>query len=276
LHAFLASIAVAWLAPVLYAAYASFRAPSDTFYHGYFSLPHGLSLANYRAIWSYADVPLHFRNTMLVTLPATALILVLASGVAFAVARFSFRLNGPLLAFFTAASLLPPQAIVTPLYRLMVEIPLPSWLSGSGYLYDSYVGLILVHVAFQTGFCTFVLANYMRTIPQSLTDAARIDGAGALRQLFGVILPLCRPALAALATLEFTWIYNDFFWGLILIQTTDRRPLTTMLGGVFSNYYQVDGTVAAGAFILAAPMLVVYLLFQRQLIAGLTLGATRG
>ena len=120
---------------------------------------------------------------------------------AFVVARFSFWFNLPMLVVFTAANLLPQQALLVPLYRLFRSIQVPFWFSDSGTLYDSYWAVIIIHIAFQTGFCTFVLSNYMKTLPAELTEAALVDGAGVVRQFFQITLPLCRPALAALATL---------------------------------------------------------------------------
>ena len=123
---------------------------------------------------------------------------------------------------FTAGNLLPPQIIIVPLYRLYLLLPVPRPLSDNGLLYDQYFGIILIHVVFQTGFCTFVLSNYMKTISKELTEAALVDGASVWMIYRKVILPLCRPALAALATLEFTFIYNDFFWALFLMKDGDR------------------------------------------------------
>ena len=114
---------------------------------------------------------------MIVVLPAIILILLFASSVAFVISRFSFWFNVPLLIFFMAANLLPQQVIITPLFELYLRIPLPGWLSDTGLMYDSFLGLIAINVAFQTGFCTFVLSNYMKTIPPSLSEAARVDGA---------------------------------------------------------------------------------------------------
>ena len=90
--------------------------------------------------------------------------------------------------------------------------------------YNSYSGLILVNVAFQTGFCAFVLSNYMKALPREIYEAAVVDGAGVTRQFFQITLPLCRPALAALATLQVTWIYNEFFWATVLLQTRRQVP----------------------------------------------------
>src|SRR4029450_8675200 len=182
----------------------------------------------------------------------------------------------PLWIFFMAANLLPQQVILTPLYRMYLRIGLPTWLSGSGLFYDSFIGLIAINVAFQTGFCTFVLSNYMKTIPDSLNEAARVDGAGVLRQFFGIVMPLCRPALAALATLEFTFIYNDFFWGLMLLKDGDRRPITAALNTLQGQFFTNTNLLAAGALLAVIPTILVFLALQRHFISGLSLGATKG
>jgi multiple sugar transport system permease protein len=240
------------------------------------SFPHTLSLANYRNAWSQGQIPLHFWNSLIITIPAIAIILLFASSVAFVVSRFSFWFNVPLLIFFMAANLLPQQVIITPLYELYLRIHLPTWISSSGLMYDSFLGLIIVNVAFQTGFCTFVLSNYMKTIPSSLGEAARVDGAGVLRQYLGIILPLCKPALAALATLEFTWIYNDFLWAVVLMSSGDKRPITSSLTNLQGVYFTDNNLIAAASVLVALPTILVYALLQRQFISGLTLGANKG
>jgi multiple sugar transport system permease protein len=277
LHVFLAGTAALWLAPFAWALFTSFRPYADTAKHGYVSIPHTLSLANYRNAWSQGQIPLHFWNTMLVTLPAILLILLFAACVAFVVSRFSFWFNVPLLIFFMAANLLPQQVIITPLYELYLRIPLPGWLSsGSGLMYDSFLGLIAINVAFQTGFCTFVLSNYMKTIPSSLSEAARVDGAGVARQFLGIILPLCKPALAALATLEFTWIYNDFFWAVVLMSSGDKRPITSSLLNLQGSFFTDTNLISAASVLVAMPTILVFLALQRHFISGLTLGANKG
>jgi multiple sugar transport system permease protein len=276
LHAFLIATAIVWLAPVAWALFTSFRPYSDTQKNGYVSIPHSLSLVNYRTAWTQGQIPLHFWDSMIVTIPAIALILLLASSVAFVVARFSFWFNVPLLVFFMAANLLPQQVIITPLYELYLRIPLPTWLSSSGLVYDSFLGLIAVNVAFQVGFCTFVLSNYMKTIPHSLGEAARVDGASVFRQYWGIILPLTRPALAALATLEFTWIYNDFLWAIVLMSSGDKRPITSSLQNLTGTYFTDNNLIAAASMLVVLPTLVVFAALQRQFISGLTLGSQKG
>lgn len=277
LHAFLLVAALLWFGPIAYAIYTSFRPYEDTggSPKGYWSLPDRLTLENYAAAWNDADLPHYFVNTMLVTLPAVALTLFLASLAAYGLSRRSGKLNLALLMLFTAGNLLPPQVIITPLYRMFLLIPLPDQLSPSGTLYDSYWGLLAIHVAFQMGFCVFVLSNFLRRLPEELFEAARVDGASPWRQYWQIVLPLSRPALGALATLEFAWIYNDFFWALILIQTGQNRPITSALSGLQGQYFTNNNLVAAAAILTAVPTLVVFFVLKRQFVAGLTLGAIR-
>lgn len=276
LHVFLAVTALVWLVPLLWAVYTSLRSYADTSAHGYLSLAHGLTFANFATAWSQSGLPLYFWNSILITVPAVLLTLIFSSFVAFYVARFDFRLSLGLLMLFTAGNLLPPQVIITPLYRIYLLIPLPGWMSQSDLLYNSYWGLIAIHVAFQTGFCTFVFSNYMRTIPREIGEAALVDGASVWRQFWQIILPLCRPAFAALATLESIWIYNDFFWAIVLLETGSKRPITSALANLQGEFFTNQNLIAAGALITAVPTLLVYLLLQRQFVSGLTLGANKG
>ena len=276
LNVFLIVTALCWLAPLLWAVYTSLRPYADTAARGYFSLPGRLNFDNFVNAWNQADLPRYYLNTLIVVLPALILTLLFAAFVAFAVARFDVKINLALLMVFTAGNLLPPQVIITPLYRMYLKIPLPYWMNDLGTLYDSYWGIIAIHVAFQLGFCIFVLSNYMKTIPYELTEAALVDGASVWRQFWRIILPLCRPALAALATLEFTWIYNDFFWALVLIRTGEKRPIVSALANLEGVFFKDNNLIAAGALLAALPTLIVYFVLQRQFVRGLTLGATKG
>jgi multiple sugar transport system permease protein len=276
LHAFLVVAMLGWLAPLALAVYASLRPYAETSEYGYFSLPHKLTFDYYLKVWQDGDLPKYFMNSVYVAVPAVILVLFLASFVAFVIARVRVRGGLFLLVVFTAGNLLPPQVLVTPLYEMYKAIPLPESLSDSLTLYDSYLGLIAIHVAFQLGFCVFVLTNYMRTIPEEITEAAVVDGAGVWRQYWQVTLPLCRPALAALATLEFTFIYNDFLYALVLISSGDKLPVTSALNNLRGQFFTDYNLLAAGSVVVALPTVLVFLILQRQFIAGLTLGANKG
>jgi len=276
LHAFLIFMALTWLFPLAWAIYAALRPYADTQLHGYISAPSQLTLSNFTTAFTQGELPRFYLNTAIVTIPAVIITLLVASLVAFAVSRFSWRFNLLILLIFTAGNLLPQQAIIVPLFRLYLLLPLPRPLGDNGVLYDSYVGLILIHIVFQLGFCILVLSSYMKTLSRELTEAAVVDGASVIRIWWSVIIPLCRPAIAALATLEVTFVYNDFFWALVLMKTGDRRPITAALNNLQGQFFTDFNLLAAGALLVALPTILVFVGLQRQFISGLTLGSTKG
>jgi len=276
LYAFLSFMAVTWLFPLVWAVYTALRPYADTAQRGYISLPGTLEVNNFVNAWNQANFPQAYLNSLIVAIPSVILVLFFASMVAFAVTRFSWRFNLLCLMLFTAGNLLPPQVIIVPLFRLYLLLPIPPPLSDNGLLYDQYFGIIVIHIAFQAGFCIFVLSNYMKTISRELTEAALVDGASVFRIYWNIILPLCRPALAALATLEFTFIYNDFFWALLLMKSGDRRPITSALNNLQGQFFTDTNLLAAGALLAAVPTILVYIALQRHFISGLTLGSTKG
>ena len=276
LYAFITATALIWLVPIAGAIFSSFRPFSETVRDGFFSWPQSLTLDNYRNAWEQGDIARKYWNTAVILAPALVVTLFFSSMVAFVCSRFSWKFNIFMLSLFTAGNLLPQQIIIQPLFQFYNRVELPEWLSNSGRLNGSALGIILIHIAFQSGFCTFVLSNYMKLLPRSLNDAARIDGAGVWRQYWEIIMPLTLPAIAALATLEFTWIYNDFFWAVVLEQQGADRPITSSLANLGGQFFNDDNLIAAASMFVAVPTLIVYFALQRYFIAGLTIGAEKG
>jgi multiple sugar transport system permease protein len=233
------------------------------------------NLDNYVNSFNQGQLPMYFMNTVIILVPAVILVLFLASMMAFTVSRYSWRFNLILLMVFSGANLLPPQVIITPLFRMYLAIPMFAPLSDNGVLYDQYIGITLIHVCFQMGFCTFVLSNYMKTIPKALNEAAVVDGASVWKTYWTIILPLTRPALAALATLQVTWIYNDFFWALVLMKSGSKMPITSALNNLQGEFFTNNNLIAAGSVLVALPTLIVFFLLQKQFVSGLTLGSTK-
>ncbi|MEE1621536.1 carbohydrate ABC transporter permease [Zafaria sp. J156] len=265
LHAVLITCAVAWMVPLLWAVYTSLRPYEETAVKGYVSWPDTLNFDNYVTAWTQAELPKYFVNSLIIAIPAVVLVLFLSAMAAFVLARFSFRFNIPMLMFFTAANLLPQQVIITPLYRMFLSLG----------LYNTQLGIILINVAFQMGFCVFVLSNFMKALPDELGEAAQVDGAGIWRQFFQVILPLTRPAMAALGTLQFAWIYNDFFWALVLLRDGDAMPVTSALNNLKGAFFTDNNLVAAGAVMIAIPTIALFIVLQKHFVAGLTLGSNK-
>ncbi|MBG0738170.1 carbohydrate ABC transporter permease [Paeniglutamicibacter antarcticus] len=275
-HIFLIVMAVMWLIPLLWSLFTALRPKADTDKYGYFSLGGAFNFDNFVQAWTQGGFPKYFMNSLIITVPTIILVLLFSSMMAFAVSRVTWKFNITLLIMFTAGNLLPPQVLAAPLFSMFKHFNLPYAISDSGNLLNTYFSVILVNTAFQTGFCTFVLSNYMKALSADLTEAALVDGAGIWRQYWNIILPLCRPAIAALATLELIFIYNDFFWPLLFIQSGDRLPVTTAINNLQGTFLSDYNLLAAGATITVIPTLIVYLLLQRHFVAGLTLGSSKG
>jgi multiple sugar transport system permease protein len=265
LYVALVLVSIVWLFPVLWAVMTSFRSYEYTAVNGYVSFG-GYTFQNYIDAWTQGEFTQFFVNSLIITVPSVLITLTLASMAAFVLARFSWTLNLAMLVFFTAANLLPQQSLLVPLYRFYLYIG----------LYDTYWAVIITHIAFQMGFCTFVLSNYMKTLPKELTEAAFVDGAGVWRQYWQIILPLCRPPIAALATLQVTWVYNDFFWAVAFLSTGDKFPITSALANLQGQFFIDYNLVSAGSVLVAIPTLVVFFALQRHFVSGLTLGANKG
>lgn len=268
-------ISLVWLFPLLWALFNSFRDYGYTVQNGYLSFG-GFTFDNYINAWNRGGFTTSFLNSAVITITAVLLTLALSSCAAFVLARYSFKFNLAMLAVFVSANLLPPQSLLIPVYRMFRSIEVPLWLSESGSLLDSHLGVILINVAFQTGFTTFVLSNYMKTFPKEIYESAALDGASAWRQFYGLTLPLLRPPLAALGTLQVAWIYNEFFWATVLMQSGDKFPVTSSLNNLKGSFFTDYNLLSAGSIIAALPVLVVFFVLQKQFIAGLTLGATKG
>ena len=271
---FIGLFALAWIFPIVWTLWSSLRPYCEIRAGGVFSPPQELGIFNYTEAISRMELPTYFANTAIITIPTVFLTLFLGSLVAFVVTRYSFKLNVALLLLFTAGNMLPPQLVFIPVFKLYLA--LGDLVGDRRFLYDNHWGVILIHVAFQMGFATFVLSSYMKTIPKEISESAMVDGASVFTHFFRVMLPLLRPPLASLAVLMTTWIYNDFFWALVLMSNDSKRPITSALGRLQGEFVTDYNLLAAGAMIAALPTLIVFFVMRKQFVGGLTLGATKG
>ena len=274
ISAFIGFFAVVWIFPIAWTVWTSLRPYREVRANGIFSFQETLNLQNYVDAITRMDLPLYFWNTFAITVPAVFLTLFFGSLIAFVVSRYSFRFNVALLLLFTAGNLLPAQLVFIPVFKMYITIG--KSLGMPRLLYDSPWGVVLIHVAFQMGFATFVLSSYMKTIPKEISESAMVDGASVYVHYSQVMLPLLRPALASLAVLMTTWIYNDFFWALVLMSTDSKRPITSALGRLQGEFVTDYNLLAAGATIAVIPTLLVFFILRKQFVSGLTLGSTKG
>ena len=250
-----------WLLPLLGVALTSVRSLDELNQGRYWTWPTEFRLLdNYTAVVTQSRIGTFVMNSFLLVLPTVAATLLVASMAGFALAKHRFAGNRILLMAFVAGNLVPAQALMIPVRDLMIALG----------LYDTRLALMLFHASFQTGFATLFMRNFIRELPDPVLDAARIEGAGEVAVFFRVVVPLVRPAMAAVGVLIFTFVWNDYFWSLVLVQSDSIRPLTAGLQTLRGMYQSSWNLVCAGAILAAIPPVVVFIAMQRHLIAGLT------
>lgn len=262
----LVMIALLWLVPVFSTILTALRTMDDIRMRGFWSLPRPLVLGNFKQAWELGGLSRYLPNSFIITLPSLILTLSLSSLSAYALARFRFRGNWLIFFLYVGGMMLPFQVLMLPVFRLTDALG----------IYDTYWGLIAFHTAFQLGFCTFLLRNYMRTVPGEIMEAARMDGCSEFRVWWQIMMPLTLPAIAAVATLEFTWIFNDYLWSLVLLRSDAFKPVSAGLAVLQGQYVMQWTVISAGALLAAVPTILAFIFLQRYFIEGLTLGATKG
>jgi len=254
---------IVWLLPVFGAFLTSVRTMADLMDNGFWSFPEEITFQNFFTAWGDGNLKTYLKNSFIITIPSLIGTLALSSLVGFALAKYRFKGNMFIYLMFVAGMLIPFQILLIPVFRL------------SNYLgiYNSYWGLIMIHMVFQMGFCSFFLRNYMITIPEELSEAARIDGASEFKIFYSIYLPLSKPALAALGTLEFTWIFNDYIWALVLLRDDRFKPVTAGLATLKGNFITSWSVLVAGAILATIPTIIVFVFLQKYFIRGLTMGS---
>lgn len=261
--ALLLSLAI-WLLPLFGVVLTSMRSIEDLNRGNFWGWPSEIKLvANYAAVFSDSRMAQFILNSVLITLPAVAGAVALACMAGFALAKFRFRGNLVLFVIFIAGNLVPFQVLMIPVRNLAIE-------TG---IYDTRWALILFHVAFQTGFCTLFMRNFIKQLPDDMLDAARNEGLSELQIFWHIVLPLVRPAIAAIAALTFTFVWNDYFWSLVLVQSDDVRPLTAGLQSLRGMWLASWHLISAGSIIAAVPPVLIFFVMQQHFIAGLTAGS---
>ena len=255
-----------WILPLLAMLMISIRPLSDINSGNFYGWPTVFSLYdNYTQIFTLTPMFQYFFNSIIITIPTVLGTLILSSLAGYALAKHNFRGNFLIFALFIAGNFVPAQILMIPVRDLTLKFG----------IYDTKMGLILFHTAFQTGFCTFFLRGFIKELPHELVESARIDGASELRIFWNIILPLVRPALAALAVLEFTFVWNDYFWALVLVQGDEARPVTLGIQALQGRWTSFWHLVSAGSIVAALPPVLLFFLLQKHFITGLTLGAVK-
>ena len=258
---------IVWLLPLVAVMLTSMRTFDDVLAGNYWTFPEETAtIANYTAVFEGGKMGRFFLNSLIITLPTVIGTLFLSSLAGYSLAMHRFKLNLLVFAMFIAGNFVPYQILMIPVRDLTFKIG----------LYNTITGLVLFHVAFQTGFCTLFMRNFIKALPQELIEAARMDGASEFKIFWKIILPLTRPAIAALCVLIFTFIWNDYFWATVLIQGDHAMPITAGLKSLNGQWITAYHLLSTGSIVAAIPPVIMFFLMQKHFIAGLTLGATKG
>lgn len=258
---------IIWLVPLLGVMLTAMRGPGDITAGNLWGLPiQWMFFANMRDVFGNTPMLDFIINSFKITVPTMIGAVALSCMTGFALAAYQFRGNVILFFIFVAGNFIPFQILMIPVRDLTFQIG----------LYDTVTGLVMFHVAFQTGFCTLFMRNFIRALPHELFEAARIDGASEFTIFWKLVLPLTRPAIAALCVLIFTFIWNDYFWATVLIQGQHAMPVTAGLKSLNGQWIAAYHLISAGSIVAAVPPVVMFFVMQRHFIAGLTLGANKG
>ena len=256
-----------WLLPLIAIMLTSIRSAGDVNSGNYWGWPESINLVeNYTAVFTNSPIAQYIINSFRVTIPTVVLALFLSCLTGYALAIYRFRLGLFIFFVFVAGNFVPFQILMVPVRDFSVK-------TG---LYDTVTGLVLFHAAFQTGFCTLFMRNFIKALPFELIESARVEGVGEFKIFWHIVMPLMRPAIAALAVLLFTFIWNDYFWATVLVQGNHAMPITAGLKSLNGQWISQWHLVSAGAIVAALPPILMFFAMQKHFIAGLTLGATKG
>ncbi|SEI18131.1 carbohydrate ABC transporter membrane protein 2, CUT1 family [Rhizobium tibeticum] len=259
-------VALIWVAPFVFIVFTSLKTPAAVTSTGAFVPPTDFAFENYSAAWSRGNFASSFFNSAIITVIKVPLGLLLSAMAAYALAKIKLKVSKALLLLVVFGTMIPFQVMLAPLFTLV----------NSFGLIDTYPGVILPYIAFGVPYQVFILHGFFKGIPKELSEAALIDGANHFTIFRRIFLPVCLPVLAALLILDFVSTWNEFAMALVLLQ--DQHMWTLPLGlmsfqGQFSSNY---GQLNAAIVMTVLPATIVYLIFQRYFVSGLTSGAVKG
>ena len=256
---------IIWLFPLLGVALTSVRPASDLAQGNYFGMPSSIAFSNYYDIFANSPIGQYIFNSFKVTIPTVIGTVAISCMTGFALGVYKFRGNIIIFFLFVAGNFVPFQILMIPVRDLTQQLN----------MINTTAGLAIFHIAFQTGFCTLFMRNFISALPRELIEAARVEGVAEWQIFWYIILPLMRPAIAALSVLVFTFIWNDFFWATVLTTSASTQPVTAGLSSLNGQWIAAWHLVSAGSIVAALPPVAMFFLMQKHFIAGLTMGAVK-
>jgi multiple sugar transport system permease protein len=267
-HVLAWGVSLIWIVPFLGVFMASIR-PLPEILDGWWNFDvFNPTLRGYVGAWNHPTAPLSraLFNSLIVTIPSTFIPIFVAALGAYSFARFKFPTRDLLFFVLVLLQTIPQQMVIIPIFNIMINLG----------LWNNYIGLILVHTAFALPWQIFFLRNFFSALPVEIEEAARIDGASYLKIFYKIVLPLTLPALASLTALQFVWVWNDFFFAIVLISSPELK-LATQAVAAMPGRLAIDWAVVSAASIIVMMVpIIIYVALQRYYVRGLVGGAVKG
>ncbi|WP_405598403.1 carbohydrate ABC transporter permease [Streptomyces sp. NBC_01410] len=267
MRVFLVLVGLFWLLPTFGLLLSSLRGPADISASGWwkvFSAPAQLTFDNYSRLLDNEAITDSLLSSVLITVPATLLVVVIGSLAGYAFAWMDFPGRDWWFIAVVALLVVPVQVALVPVSKLF------GWVG----IFETTIGVIVFHVAFGLPFAIFLLRNFFAEIPRELLEAARLDGAGEIRLFTRVVMPLGGPAIASLGIFQFLWVWNDMLVALIFADS-ESAPITVALQRQVRQFGNNIDVLAPGAFVSMIIPLAVFFAFQRQFVTGVMAGAVK-
>ncbi|OIQ82654.1 lactose transport system permease protein LacG [mine drainage metagenome] len=258
-------IALAWLFPLWMAVVNSVKTPKDFLLHGPLALPHHIYWSSIKSFWGDVDFPQKLMNSTLISLFVAIFGVTLSFLTAFAIGIGRIKGRFLVLGIFMVAFTVPQESLVFPLFRLSI----------STHLYNSIWAIVIIFSVIYSAFGTYMLSVVMSAFPPEILEAAKVDGASTRRIMWNVVLPIVRPTMFALGTFFFVWVWNEYLIPLILLADNANQTVSVSLGVTNGQFTSDPTTQAAAALLGILPSVIFYLIFQRTLSRGVTLGAVK-
>lgn len=262
-YLFLVLAAVVCLYPFLWVVLSSLKDNSEI-YKDPFGIPASPMFENYAKAWKGAEVGRNFLNSMTVCLATLAVLVIITAMGSYILTRV--KKSVILDTYFSLGIMIPIHALLIPSVLIFKNLRLT----------DSLFSLVIMYAAVNVSFSMFIMNGFMKGIPKELDEAATIDGCGKGQIFFRIILPVAKPGIATVATLAFLNCWNDLLMGLVLISSPQKKTLALAISALKGSYATQYGLLCAGFVISIVPVMFMYLLFQKQVIAGMTAGAVKG
>lgn len=264
-YTFLSLFAIMNIVPLFWMVVNSFKKEQE-YAASPFSLPEGLQFSNYTEAWKVAHMDVYFLNSIIVTFASLIVTVFFGALASYFLSRFEFKLRGLTYGLFLLGMLVPIHATLIPIFLIMQKL----------HFLDTYLSLILPYTAFHLSLTIIILEGFMRGFPKDLEESGVMDGAGIFRIFWSIILPITRPALATVIILNFIYNWNEYLFALVLISSSELKTLPLGLAN-FVGIETASFTLQMAALTMALiPIIIFYLLLQKQLVTGMTAGAVKG